>query len=1241
MAVMSTFKQQCPSCEAMINVKETMLGKKVECTKCKDKFIAERPEDDESDDTPPAKKETKIQSKKNTPLPPTGNGKSAAAAKRPKVQDDEDDEVQSKSSKPKGGSNGKASPQKSGKSEQADDEADDQDDTPKKQKEGAGSNKLVLGLALAVVGVVLLIAAGFFFLKPPSRQPSGPSPDGKGQQGNEEKKDKDQNQGGKQDDKKDSPSGALSEAELARLSNLLPNDTEEVFHVFMKDLFNANSPLRDAVFQTPGALDDSDLQKHLGFSLLGIDDLICAKKNTTPAWRYTVVHFKDPIKEIELKAALKLTPATLDGQSCYKLTDGNAWFDLLARFSFGIPNHLRSLDTRQRDKPSFIRIHNQHTMIIGDEVPVTDFLKAKGQFKELSSRAQPKTGGKDDTKTPGPGMGGGGVAPPTPGISGGVAPPVPGMGGGVAPPKAGMMGGLSPPTPGGMAGGATPPGSKVGANKPSGGQSYGDYNAAAYAEMMNYAATTQPARDSEYFVVFQGGATPPPPPPPPGAGGGLPGGGGLAGGPPGSGLAGGPPGGGLAGGPPGGGLAGGGPNTGGNPKTNPNPTPTARDDMYLTIKPSLKLILDRMEARGPESKDKVLFSSATDMEASRIETNLPEFKNAVVRRPRPFWDVTILLTEQKPRIRNLGTALIQKSTLKYQYRNEIQCVQEIDATEFELELSARISQQVAKFIQNLIDHPVQVIGVDKKEAAVSSGDNDATTSQITVDKKQSTVNFNLDLVLDTPALLQIQAVASLSASVLRVEMEAASNPSLRHALAGAGNLLGERGLSQRQVAPGILPPGAFKREAEKREIELRSEREPRNRISWMAALLPHMGHENLFNKINFKQSWRESGNWTAGNTIVPQFLDPSYPERTRYLSVGDVSLDFAATHFVGIAGVGLDAASYKRGDPATDHKRGPLSYDESASLEEIRKGRGIANTILMIQVPYDGITGVSPWIAGGGATLRGVPETNPMGPFLLSTDRDGKTINHQGKRGTYVLMVDGSVRFIDQNIDPEVFKAMCTIGGPGPKNLELDKTPGTPLIPSPGTKKKTTTPPAQKGKGLDKSPEKEPEIEKKPQPAPENKGKAPVRHQGVGRVIDKDRGLSIVFPDGWERKLNASGTAIAAMGPGKGRLAPDLKVRIAKQDGIAAEKLAQDFKMISQIFKEWKLIDESALTIDDKKAYVLCSEISSQGASVKTLSYWIVGRNGRFCELTFTAEASAFERLRKDFEQSALSVHFD
>ena len=395
MPVSTNFKQQCPSCETMISIKESMIGKKVECTKCKDKFIAERPDDDEPDEKSPSKKDTKP-AKKNTSLPKNGEtgiaGKTPlAAGKRPKLEV-EDDETNGKAGKNKAETNGKSA-QKSRTDDDEDEDKADGETKKKKVKAGAGgSNKLVIGLGLAVVGVVILSLAAFFVMNSGNRNSAGVK--GGGNPGaNQDQKD---DEGQKKDTKKpedfkqpDPMAAALSDAELARLSNLLPNDTEHVFHVFAKDLFHANSPLREAAFATPGTLDDPDLKKKLGFSILAIDDILVAEKYTTPGWKYTVLHFMEHIKKDELTAALELEPVTIDGQKCYKAVKAHPWFDHLARFSFGIPNQLRYVDARPREKPSLIHIHNPQTLIIGDEAAVKALLAAKGQVAPLSNSKKP------------------------------------------------------------------------------------------------------------------------------------------------------------------------------------------------------------------------------------------------------------------------------------------------------------------------------------------------------------------------------------------------------------------------------------------------------------------------------------------------------------------------------------------------------------------------------------------------------------------------------------------------------------------------------------------------------------------------------------------------------------------------------------------------------------------------------------------------------------------------------------
>src|SRR5207248_4273011 len=87
---------------------------------------------------------------------------------------------------------------------------------------------------------------------------------------------------------------------------------------------------------------------------------------------------------------------------------------------------------------------------------------------------------------------------------------------------------------------------------------------------------------------------------------------------------------------------------------------------------------------------------------------------------------------------------------------------------------------------------------------------------------------------------------------------------------------------------------------------------------------------------------------------------------------------------------------------------------------------GLSNTVLMVQVPWNKnqfplTTHQRPWIAGGGSTVQGVPETKSVQPFV-STE-------HGGKRGTFVIMADGSVRFVTDKISDDAFKAMCTING--------------------------------------------------------------------------------------------------------------------------------------------------------------------------------------------------------------------
>jgi hypothetical protein len=135
-----------------------------------------------------------------------------------------------------------------------------------------------------------------------------------------------------------------------------------------------------------------------------------------------------------------------------------------------------------------------------------------------------------------------------------------------------------------------------------------------------------------------------------------------------------------------------------------------------------------------------------------------------------------------------------------------------------------------------------------------------------------------------------------------------------------------------------------------------------------------------------------------------------------------------------------------------------FGYDRVTKMEEITDGP--QNTIAVLQVPPNFKT---PWLAGGGSTVRGVPDKDSIRPFVCS--------EYQGKRGTFAIMANGDVRFLFEDIPDQLFQAMVTIAGGEPidkaaleKYAPLVKSEQVELTtkPAPSAPTPSTTPPANK-----------------------------------------------------------------------------------------------------------------------------------------------------------------------------------
>ncbi len=458
--------------------------------------------------------------------------------------------------------------------------------------------------------------------------------------------------------------------------------------------------------------------------------------------------------------------------------------------------------------------------------------------------------------------------------------------------------------------------------------------------------------------------------------------------------------------------------------------------MPVPIKTDLKRMLDQMQPREPWNKGLVV--SATLMNKAMV----PKTKknDPVQYRPRPFWDLTTLLEERSPRINVLGIALLGKAQGKttghsFRYKTEIWCNEREDANTLLKDLRDETVPRVVEAVEQALKTKTEKDGknTDGKKADGKNTDAKDAMPFYFLDRPDPIkIMFHMDVSIakpeyHVPALVMADAYADLA--VLEESEQ-------RHQLAKAGkdialattsawrNKVGEGG---KKVPSGQYPAGSL-------PLTLKSGftvDRPGERISWMACLLPHLGHDQIFGKINFNARWFDSENGASGRTLVPQFIDPNNPSDTRYYDNPELGQPYGATHFVGIAGVGLDA-----GDPLLEPRRGILQFDHSATVEQVQKGRGLSNAVLMMQIPVDPLT-VTPWIAGGGATLRGVPETGSILPFIK-----------KGETKTYALMADGSVRVVTNEISDAVFQAMCTIQGDPPDPF-LEKNENAKLLSTP------------------------------------------------------------------------------------------------------------------------------------------------------------------------------------------------
>jgi hypothetical protein len=178
---------------------------------------------------------------------------------------------------------------------------------------------------------------------------------------------------------------------------------------------------------------------------------------------------------------------------------------------------------------------------------------------------------------------------------------------------------------------------------------------------------------------------------------------------------------------------------------------------------------------------------------------------------------------------------------------------------------------------------------------------------------------------------------------------------------------------------------------------------PEKRLSWILLITPFM-ESRMDPRWLFKadKGWDAPENSYMVKTPLYYCVCPAGSSRGEPANVTD---------YVGIAGIGSDAATLATGDP----RAGLFGYDRVIAMDDVSDGT--ATTIAIAET----LENTGPWAAGGPPTTRGLDQGKL--PYL------GQGGQFTSKHGTNVSFLDASVRSFTRDFDPKVFEALATIAG--------------------------------------------------------------------------------------------------------------------------------------------------------------------------------------------------------------------
>ncbi|HVL13170.1 MAG TPA: DUF1559 domain-containing protein [Gemmata sp.] len=201
---------------------------------------------------------------------------------------------------------------------------------------------------------------------------------------------------------------------------------------------------------------------------------------------------------------------------------------------------------------------------------------------------------------------------------------------------------------------------------------------------------------------------------------------------------------------------------------------------------------------------------------------------------------------------------------------------------------------------------------------------------------------------------------------------------------------------------------------------------PDRRLSLHATLLPYLEADPVFRLLKPQEEWDSVANRSAvGNYHQRLFQCREWvDERGAAAGVNVGGGHTSVTNYVGVAGVGADAAAR----PAGASRIGMFGHDRVLRSEDVKDG--LANTAMLIETGSD----LGPWLRGGPATVRAFdPDAGQLtgdglafgGTHFL----DATLLEPKRADGFHLLLGDGSVRYTRNVVHPDFLLRLATVAG--------------------------------------------------------------------------------------------------------------------------------------------------------------------------------------------------------------------